>query len=162
LTVRVYNLSDCVWPSVENTEGLHPVRAGVRWYREADGLVIEDGGRADLLHPLAPGEEVDLELAITAPRAPGTFNLEVDLVQELVAWFRDKGSFGTQTTVKVDDSSVTAGAQELLAPVIEMHGVPRETVEEVVAANGGELVDVLEDRWAGRGWRSYRYCVRKR
>jgi SAM-dependent methyltransferase len=162
LTVRVRNLSECVWPGVENLDGLHPVRVGVRWHREPDGLVIEDGGRADLPRPLAPGEELDLELAITAPRAPGTFNLEIDLVQELVAWFRDKGSFATRTTVQVDTSAVTAQEQELLVPVIEMHGLPRETVEAVVSANGGELVDVLQDQWAGRGWRSFRYCVRKR
>jgi SAM-dependent methyltransferase len=159
LTVRVRNVSDCVWPGMENAEGW--VRAGARWRREPDGLLIEDGGRADLLQPLHPGEEVDLELAITAPRSPGTFRLEVDLVQELVAWFRDKGSFATQTTVQVEESSASA-EQDLLVPVIEMHGVPRETVEEIVAANGGEMVDVLEDRWSGRGWRSFRYCVRRR
>ena len=40
-------------------------------------------------------------LAITAPKEPGNYILEVDLVQEQVAWFRDKGSPTAQTKVTV-------------------------------------------------------------
>jgi len=38
---------------------------------------------------------------ITAPKEPGEYVLEVDLVQEQVAWFRDKGSATAKTKVTV-------------------------------------------------------------
>jgi hypothetical protein len=47
------------------------------------------------------------------------------------------------------------------APRIEMYGVKRRSVEELVAATGAEVVDVLEDGKAGRGWVSLRHCVVK-
>ena len=41
----------------------------------------------------------------------------------------------------------------------EMHGIPRPEVEDLIARAGGRLADVVEDRSAGAGWTSFRYCV---
>ena len=43
--------------------------------------------------------------------------------------------------------------------VMELYVVPREVVIEIVQANGGRVVDVMEDGAAGGGHRSARYCV---
>ena len=40
-----------------------------------------------------------------------------------------------------------------------MHGVPRETVMELISKYGGRLVYLEEDRRAGPEWVSYRYFV---
>jgi ubiquinone/menaquinone biosynthesis C-methylase UbiE len=160
LKVRVRNVSEHVWTAGGSVND-SPVRVGTRWRAETDGAIVAEDGRADLNRPLEPGELADVEIVITAPRMPGSYRLEVDLVQELVAWFRDRGSFAVQSTVEVEGSPTGAGESQVLVPSIQMHCVPREAVENLVRSEGGEMVDVREDDWAGAGWRSLRYCVRK-
>jgi hypothetical protein len=58
-------------------------------------------GRLGISKDLKPGEEVELPLLITAPKEPGDYILEVDLVQEQVGWFSDKGSPTARTKVTV-------------------------------------------------------------
>ncbi|MDQ1706845.1 MAG: hypothetical protein QOJ88_56, partial [Pyrinomonadaceae bacterium] len=48
------------------------------------------------------GEETTVPLTITAPKTPGEYTLEVDLVQEQVAWFHDKGSASARVKIKVE------------------------------------------------------------
>jgi ubiquinone/menaquinone biosynthesis C-methylase UbiE len=43
----------------------------------------------------------------------------------------------------------------------EMHGIARRRVERLIRRAGGRLVDVVEDRSAGSGWTSFRYCAVK-
>ena len=44
-------------------------------------------------HPaLSPGGEQVVTLAVIAPQATGTYRLEVDVVWEGIAWFKDKGN----------------------------------------------------------------------
>jgi len=45
------------------------------------------------------------------------------------------------------------------AAVMELYVVPQDVVIEIVRANGARVVDVIEDRAAGGGHRSARYCV---
>jgi SAM-dependent methyltransferase len=161
IKVRVRNLSDCSWPGLGTRAGVYPVRLGNRWLRESDGVVIEDGARADFPNPLPPGDQIDLTLTVMAPRTRGDFKLQVDLLQEMVGWFRDRGSFAAQVPIRVHGAADPA-KDSVLVPIIEMHSVPREELETVVAANGGEMLDVREDEQAGHEWRSLRYCVRKR
>jgi hypothetical protein len=58
-------------------------------------------GRYGISKDLRPGEETEVPLAITAPASPGDYILEVDLVQEQVAWFSDKGSHTARVKVTV-------------------------------------------------------------
>jgi hypothetical protein len=58
-------------------------------------------GRIGLSKNLNAGEETEESLQITAPSEPGDYILEVDLVQEQVAWFHDKGSPTARTNVTV-------------------------------------------------------------
>lgn len=161
LYTKVRNVSEHTWPRrITYDEGC-PVRLGSRWRPDEDRSTVVDDGRSDLPQSLGPGEEVDVELTITAPRRAGTYLLEVDLVQELVAWFRDKGSFASQSIIEVLGAPASAGDSELLIPQIEMYAVTRDVVADVVTRHGGSLLDVREDDWAGPSWRSLRYCVQK-
>ncbi len=47
-------------------------------------------------------------------------------------------------------------------PRMETHTVPRDEVNGLVRDSGGEVVDVVEDEFAGRDWISLRYCITKR
>lgn len=47
---------------------------------------------AFLPNDIAPGESVEIEIALRAPHSPGNYLLEFDLVSENLAWFEDLGS----------------------------------------------------------------------
>ena len=48
--------------------------------------------RADLRQPLRPGDSATLSIPVRAPKKPGEYQLQFDLVQELVSWFEEKGA----------------------------------------------------------------------
>lgn len=65
---------------------------GNHWLLNDGTQVIADDGRVSLPPRLAPGERVDVELVVRAPGRPGIYRCEVDIVQERVTWFADRGS----------------------------------------------------------------------
>ena len=105
--VKIKNASELFWwarggEQNERTDNKFYLAAGDRWFK-ADGttLVTDMDGRHGLLKDLKPGEETEVPLLVTAPKEPGEYILEVDLVQEQVAWFSDKGSPTARTKVTV-------------------------------------------------------------
>ncbi len=89
ISVRVTNRSPITWlPS--DASGLF-VRN--RWRNRSDKKVqIWLDGSAPLAAALAPGESSSIDLTIRAPSDPGYWLLYLDLADEGVAWFREKGS----------------------------------------------------------------------
>jgi ubiquinone/menaquinone biosynthesis C-methylase UbiE len=43
----------------------------------------------------------------------------------------------------------------------EVYGIPQEKVVQHLEANGGKIVDIVQDQGGGSGWTSFRYCVTK-
>ena len=69
---------------------------------KADGSLLTNmDGRYGITKDLKPGEEDEVPLLVTAPTTPGDYTLEVDVVQEAVAWFSDKGSPTAKTKISV-------------------------------------------------------------
>jgi hypothetical protein len=99
-----------VWvPNDSLDSPLGTVRLGALWYRQGESAPVEAGGqRGDLPHALLPGEAVDLEMTIEArgaagaPLAPGSYTVEIGLVQEGVRWFRDAGDPPLRLPVEVE------------------------------------------------------------
>jgi SAM-dependent methyltransferase len=166
--VTVRNVSDVTWPVHATSPNYLPVLLGGRWLDESGAPVSEDHGRAALPHELKPGEEVQLHFTASTPAEPGRYVLELDMVQEAVAWFRDRGSRPAQVRVNVEGTAAAAngaavpGEAGKLVPQIEMYGVPRDEVLEILTAAGGSVVDVKEDNSGGPEWLSFNYCVTKR
>ena len=52
-------------------------------------------------HTLYPAERTDISLSITAPAQPGDYLLDIDLVQEGVAWFGSQGNAPIRIPVRV-------------------------------------------------------------
>jgi hypothetical protein len=98
IRVKVKNASDVMWYARgaefnNSTDVKFVLAAGNRWLQSDDESLITDmDGRYGLDKDLKPGEETEVPLVIAAPKEPGEYILEVDAVQEGVAWFRDKGS----------------------------------------------------------------------
>src|SRR5205807_7586880 len=140
---------------------------------------------------VAPGEEIELALPVTAPSVPGRYQLELDMVQDGVGWFAQRGSPTLRVPVEVrpgspeavpapspkgaptgdgDSARATARAtatanapaeQEQFQPRIEMYSVAREQVLEVVRAGGGVVVHAFADVNAGPDFEGLRYVVRR-
>src|SRR5205085_7318874 len=104
--VRVKNASDVMWWARGARANTRPdnkfyVAAGDRWLKSDGSLLTNMDGRYGIPKDLAPGEETELPLLITAPKEPGDYTLEVDLVQEQVAWFSEKGSPTAKTKITI-------------------------------------------------------------
>jgi SAM-dependent methyltransferase len=165
---RVKNLSDTVWPS----DDYPPVNLGNHWLGRDGKLVVKDDGRASLPKELKPTEEVEFNLTVTPPEQSGIRFLELDLVQENVAWFKDMGSATSTIPVEVIPRGITESLTKLLGrlkprspqadgPVMEMYGIPKDHVLKHIDERGGKLVQAREDDSAGKNWSSFTYFVTK-
>ncbi len=107
IQVKVKNASDVQWwarggeINTSNDNKFY-LAVGNRWFDANDALVTDMDGRYGLSKDLKPGEETEVPLLITAPKKPGDYVLELDLVQEQVAWFHEKGSPTTRVKIKVE------------------------------------------------------------
>jgi len=104
--VKIKNASNEMWwargaPVNTRPDNRFYIATGDRWLKADGSLVTDMDGRYGLGKDLRPGEETEVPLGITAPKDPGEYTLEVDLVQEQVAWFREKGSPTAKVKVTV-------------------------------------------------------------
>ena len=161
---RVRNAGVAPWPALI---GGRPVHLGNHWLSRDGELLQLDDGRAPLPHDVAPGEEVELELPVTAPAEPGDYVLELDLVQEGVAWFAQRRRLSRRRSrtarvpVRVVESrqQAASGGGHTTPPRMEMHAVPRRDVERILAAGGAHLLESAENDAAGPGWVSLTYTA---
>lgn len=163
-TVRVVirNASPLPFPAA-GTDGWFQVTAGNHWARREPSWSQVDDARARLPHDLAPGEEVTLELEVTAPGEAGSYVLTADLCQEGVDWFSHRGSAPVDTAVEVTRrrfagrswSRAWAGGHAPARaagatgdsydePRMEMYGTPEHEVTEWVKSAGGSVLAALD------------------
>lgn len=74
------------------------VRLGWRWYRGDEEV---SAGRETPLADVPPGRTVRFKARIFAPASPGDYTLDLDLVQEFVAWFGAQGQKPIRLPVRV-------------------------------------------------------------
>ncbi len=163
IRVLVRNAGDALWSR------RHGVRLGNHWRKDGQLFMLDDG-RKDIGRDLAPGEEVELDIVVTAPPDGGHYELELDMVQEGVTWFADHRSPTARISVRVaherlfkrlsprfpadSGEAASSGAQ-----LMEMHSIPRGEVTEVVSTAGGELVDASPFEVCGDEFDSFRYVA---
>lgn len=176
--VAITNLGDAVWAH-DIPAGRHITIAN-HWLSRTGQVVVPDDGRARLTQTMAPGSRLEIELGVRAPETAGEYLLEIDLVQERICWFAQRGSSTARAPVNVAGLPVqkAEAAPEmprrtpLLAraanwfrrgtPSFEMHTVPRDVVERTIAESGGTLLHAIDDNAAGERWLSFTYVARKR
>jgi SAM-dependent methyltransferase len=100
LKLRIENLGGSVWSSLGEGSGKYQVRLGSSWYSVDGQLLSREGPRMDLPRDVPPGDGVEMFLPLTPPAEPGAYALELDMVQEHVAWFSEKG--GATARVRLD------------------------------------------------------------
>lgn len=104
--VKIKNASTVQWWARgaqfnASTDNKFVVAAGNRWLKSDGSLLTNMDGRYGITKDLKPGEDEEVPLQVTAPAIPGDYFLEVDVVQEAVAWFSDKGSPTAKTKITV-------------------------------------------------------------
>jgi len=100
LRVSLRNDSKVIWPGLQPTWQFQ-LTVGNSWRTQAGAIVNNMDGRVALFEDLAPSETIELPLTITAPNNPGDYILQLDVIQEGVAWFGDRGSEVLSLPVKV-------------------------------------------------------------
>jgi len=101
LIVRVKNVSGAEWPMRGRVaDGMFQINLGDHWF-QTDRKEVKVDERAFLPKAVKPGEEVSIPFTLVAPNQAGNFNVEIDLVQEGVAWFREKGSQPVRLNITV-------------------------------------------------------------
>lgn len=88
ISVSVVNESKETWYGY----GDHPVFLSYHWTRNGNDFLIYDGIRTELMKPeVYPGETIEQQICVEAPKVPGKLKLVLTMVQEGVCWFEDRG-----------------------------------------------------------------------
>jgi SAM-dependent methyltransferase len=89
--LRVFNSGSVMWRAHGRRFG-GQVTCGLK-ICDPDGTILrEDLGRTPLPHDVAPGEEIELEIAVPGALGAGRYRLRYDMVVEGVTWFEFQGS----------------------------------------------------------------------
>jgi hypothetical protein len=88
VTAAVMNAGREAWPA----GGTRPVYCSYHVYDNNEKCITYDGIRTRLRGTVGENKTVTLHVAVVAPRDEGTYQIEVDLVQETVAWFEASGT----------------------------------------------------------------------
>jgi 4-amino-4-deoxy-L-arabinose transferase-like glycosyltransferase len=102
IRVIVRNEGGAIWRARERGLSPYQLSAANHWLDARGLLVTNDDGRGALPRDLAPGEETEITFNVNAPRRPGDYLLELDMLQESVSWFALKGSKTLRVPVKVE------------------------------------------------------------
>lgn len=102
LPIKIKNISNTTWVGGCSLDTKHPINIAYHWLDVSGRIIIYDGQRTALPHDLKPGEEIVLNVTVLAPNKPGEYLLEFDMVQEQVAWFKDKGSHTALTSARIE------------------------------------------------------------
>jgi SAM-dependent methyltransferase len=157
----VENVGDRTWPAGTPADRF-PIRLGNHWRGEAGEALVNDDVRVSLPGDVPAGARVTIPITVQAPAKSGRYVLELDMVQECVAWFANKGSRPATVLVHVEPALGGAGGGGLLTAKMEMYGVPWLSVIHEVVSAGGLVFDVQRDGFAEPEWIGYRYCVGRR
>jgi 2-polyprenyl-3-methyl-5-hydroxy-6-metoxy-1,4-benzoquinol methylase len=91
LSFEVENVGDTLW-LVSRSPLKGTVRVGWRVVDERGAIVEEVHGLPPLARAVAPGERASLKLNWQAPVEPGRYTLKLDLVDQDICWFEQRGS----------------------------------------------------------------------
>jgi hypothetical protein len=124
------NAGSAPWRSRGN-EGL---QLAYHWLDPLGNPIVWDGVRTPLPRPVEPGESVELDAVVLAPRPPGNYRLAFDLVEELRFWLEELGSCPLELPVDVRPRI----AARHLAVVV--HGTADDELTAALAAQEEPLV----------------------
>ena len=133
--VALENAGTATWRS----RGRDGVQLAYHWLDALGNPVVWDGIRTALPGPVAPGSTLELELPVLAPRPPGAYRLDFDLVEEHRFWFAEVGCTPLDVPVEV---APRIGERRLRVLV---HGGDDEATRAALAGQEEALVEGGEE-----------------
>jgi O-Antigen ligase len=117
--VTVTNTGRQFWDSMADP----PILLSYHWLpSDGAGFVAFEGMRTSFRSPVAPGAAVTMDVRVRAPRQPGRYRIEWDVVQEGSLWFStEPGAARMMSRARV---SIGSGG---VIPAVEMMAPPRVT-----------------------------------
>ena len=128
--LAVENAGSATWRS----RGREGVQLAYHWLDPLGNPIVWDGIRTALPRAVGPGETLELEAPVLAPRPPGGYRLAFDLVEEHRFWFQEVGCAPLEIPVEVAPRI----AERRLAAVV--HGGADPRTEAALAAQEEPLV----------------------
>ena len=129
--VVLENAGSAPWRS----RGREGVQLAYHWLDPLGNAIVWDGTRSAFPDVVRPGETVELESSLTAPRPPGHYRLAFDLVEEFRFWFQELGSATLDVAVdvrpRIDERRLA----------VRMHGPSDPEVDAALAAQEEPLVN---------------------
>ena len=101
LNVIVRNDGPALWQARERDGEPFQISLGNHWLDASGRVLVNDDGRTQMPRDILPGEEVALTIRVNTPNAPGSYIIELDMLQEGVSWFGPKGSPTLRLPVRV-------------------------------------------------------------
>ena len=95
--IRLENAGTAPWRS----RGREGVQLAYHWLDPLGNAIVWDGERTPFPDVVEPGDTVELESQLSAPRPPGRYRLAFDLVEEFRFWFAELGSSPLDVPVEV-------------------------------------------------------------
>src|SRR5438552_3721149 len=128
--LHLENAGTAPWRS-RGKEGL---QLAYHWLDQLGNPIVWDGIRTPLPRLVEPGDAVELDAVVIAPRPPGTYRLSFDLVEELRFWLQEVGSVPLELPVEVHPRI----SERRLGVVI--HGTADDELVAALAAQEEPLV----------------------
>ena len=130
--LRLENAGSAAWESGER-EGIH---LSYHWLDTLGNPILWDGRRTAFSDVVRPGETIEVEADVLAPRPPAGYRLAFDLVKEHRFWFQELGS--TPLDLPVD---VRPRIDERRLRVIVSGGTDAETEAALAAQEEPPVAD---------------------
>jgi hypothetical protein len=125
------NAGSAPWRS----RGKDGVQLAYHWLDPLGNPIVWDGVRTAFPDVVQPGNAVELEIPVVAPRPPGRYRLAFDLVEEYRFWFQELGSSPLELPVEVQPRIDERRLR------VELRGAPDPDVEAALAAQEEPLVE---------------------
>jgi hypothetical protein len=100
IPVSVKNTSNETWLA---KNGEKSVFLAYHWRDKNDKMIVQEGIRTPLPNDIAPGSSIKLLAKVASPDQPGSYILQITMVQEFVAWFHDQGAKTLDIPVNVTE-----------------------------------------------------------
>ena len=128
--LRLENAGSAPWRS----RGREGVQLAYHWLDPMGNPIVWDGIRTPFPEQVSPGEAVELEAPVEAPRPPGSYRLAFDLVEEHRFWFHEIGSSPLDVPVVVHPRIPQRRLQ------VVVHGGPDDETDTALAAQDEPVV----------------------
>jgi 2-polyprenyl-3-methyl-5-hydroxy-6-metoxy-1,4-benzoquinol methylase/glycosyltransferase involved in cell wall biosynthesis len=91
IPITIRNTGDTLWLSGQTVRA-GVVMPGIRIMDHSGAIVSESHGQPMLPRAVPPGQAIALDIQFAAPAKPGTYLVKIDLVDQHVCWFEERGS----------------------------------------------------------------------